>query len=61
MYGVAFVLAFIGLKLLGSFAGVEVPTEVSLAVVVASIGAGVGASLLLPPPDDDSGGGSSGE
>ena len=39
----------------------QVPTEVSLAVVVASIGAGVGASLLLPPPDDDSGGGSSGE
>jgi len=61
MYGVAFVLAFIGLKLLGSFAGVEVPTEVSLAVVVASIGAGVGASLLLPPPEDDSGGGGSGE
>jgi len=45
---VAVVLGFIGLKIIIDFAGHPIPTEVSLAVVVTILGAGVGASLLHP-------------
>jgi predicted tellurium resistance membrane protein TerC len=48
---VAVVLAFIGGKMIAEFAGVEVPTDVSLLVVGVVLGGGVAASLLLP--DDD--------
>jgi len=47
---VALVLAFIGGKMVAEFGGVEVPTDVSLMVVGALLGGGVGASLLLPEP-----------
>jgi len=50
----AFVLAFIGLKLGGEYFGAEVPTAASLAIVGGALAAGVGASLAWP--DDDAGG-----
>lgn len=50
-YGIAFVLAFIGAKLLAGFADVEVSTALSLGVVVISLAGGIGASLLLPQPE----------
>ena len=50
---IAFILAFIGAKLLLGFVDVDISTRASLLVVAGSLGAGVGASLLLPPPDDD--------
>ena len=49
---VALVLAFVGLKLVADIVGgVEVPTLVSLGVVVAALGGGVGLSLACPPED----------
>jgi predicted tellurium resistance membrane protein TerC len=48
---VALVLAFIGAKLVGQFAGVDVPTDVSLMVVGVVLGGGVAASLILPEED----------
>ena len=45
---VAVVLAWIGVKMVVDTAGVHVPTEVSLGVVVSVLAGGVGASLLLP-------------
>lgn len=50
---VALVLGFIGFKILVEFLGFEIPTEASLGVVVAILGAGVGASLLFASADDD--------
>ncbi len=48
-FGLAAVLAFVGLKmLLGHW--VEIPTAVSLGTVAALLGASVVASLLIPPP-----------
>jgi TerC family integral membrane protein len=44
---VALVLGFIGLKIMVEFFGYPIPTEASLGVVVAILGAGVGASLLV--------------
>lgn len=48
---VAVVLGFIGLKMLAEFADIHIPTDVSLLVVAALLGTGVGASLLLPDPE----------
>eukprot|EP00878_Enallax_costatus_P009244 GHUV01009662.1.p1 GENE.GHUV01009662.1~~GHUV01009662.1.p1 ORF type:complete len:379 (+),score=69.96 GHUV01009662.1:255-1391(+) len=45
---VAIVLGFIGVKMLLEFADVNIPTNVSLLVVGLVLGAGVGASMLLP-------------
>lgn len=50
---VALVLGFIGIKMILGFAGIEIPTEQSLLVVGGTLGAGVGASLLLPEPDKE--------
>ena len=50
---VAFILAFIGAKLLLGYAHVEISTVASLAVVLSAIASGVGASMVLPPPAED--------
>jgi tellurite resistance protein TerC len=47
-YGLAFVLAFIGVKMLIS-SHVEIPTLLSLGVVVGAIGLSILASVLRPP------------
>jgi predicted tellurium resistance membrane protein TerC len=49
---VALVLGFVGGKLVAEYFGVEVSTMVSLAVVFSTLGAGIGASILLKPEDD---------
>ena len=43
---IAVVLGFIGLKLVGSFAGYEIPTSSSLLLVLGVLGSGVGLSVL---------------
>ena len=53
---VALVLGFIGVKMCVEFAGVDIPTEASLAVVATMLGGGVGASVLLPNDEDEEGG-----
>jgi predicted tellurium resistance membrane protein TerC len=50
---VAAVLGFIGSKMVLDFFGFHVPTELSLAVVVTLLGAGVGFSLKDSPDKDD--------
>ncbi|CAK9264949.1 unnamed protein product [Sphagnum jensenii] len=50
---VAAVLGFIGSKMVLDFFGFHVPTELSLAVVVTLLGAGVGFSLKDSPDEDD--------
>ena len=50
---VAAALAWIGIKMFLDFFGVEVGTLTSLGVVVATLGAGVGASLYWPGPAED--------
>lgn len=50
---VAAVLGFIGVKMLAEFGGVHIPTDTSLFIVAGVLGAGVGASLLLPEPAED--------
>ncbi|MEW5300183.1 MAG: hypothetical protein WDW36_003131 [Sanguina aurantia] len=50
---VALVLGFIGIKMVLGFAGIDIPTDQSLLVVAGTLGAGVGASLLLPEPDKE--------
>ena len=52
---IAIVLGFIGLKLIGSFAGYEIPTESSLLLVLGVLGSGVGLSVLeaTAAEDDD--------
>lgn len=47
---VGWVLAFVGVKIVVEYAGVDVPTELSLAVVLVLLSAGVVASLLVPEP-----------
>merc|ERR1712085_72980 len=49
---VALVLGFVGGKLVAEYFGVEVSTMMSLAVVFSTLGAGIGASILLKPEDD---------
>jgi len=49
---VALVLAFIGVKMILEFADINIPTDVSLLVVGLVLGAGVGASLLLPEENE---------
>lgn len=49
---VAIVLGFIGVKMLLEFADINIPTNVSLLVVGLVLGAGVGASMLLPEESD---------
>ena len=39
--------------MIGDFAGVDVGTELSLAIVASVLGAGVGLSLALPESDPD--------
>jgi TerC family integral membrane protein len=51
---VALVLGFIGVKMLLEFADVNIPTDVSLLVVGLTLGAGVGASILLPEDKTES-------
>ena len=43
---VAIVLGFIGLKMVAEYFGIEVPTELSLGVVMTLLSGGVGLSLL---------------
>ncbi|CAM6012943.1 unnamed protein product [Sphagnum balticum] len=50
---VAAVLGFIGSKMVLDFFGFHVPTELSLAVVITLLGAGVGFSLKDSPEEDD--------
>ena len=50
---VAVVLGVIGGKILVEFAGVDVPESASLAAVVAILGGGVAASLLLESNGDE--------
>lgn len=47
---VGWVLAFVGVKIVVEYAGVDVPTELSLAIVLVLLSAGVVASLLVPEP-----------
>jgi len=49
---IALVLAFIGAKLIGGFAGIEIDTLASLLVVVSTLSGGVGLSLLFPKDDE---------
>ena len=49
---VALVLGFVGGKLVAEYFGVEVSTMMSLAVVFSTLGAGIGASILLKPEDE---------
>ena len=49
----AVVLGFIGLKLVGEFGGVEVPTVSSLLFVLGVLGTGVGASILEATADGE--------
>lgn len=50
---VAVVLGFVGGKILAQFAGLDVPTDVSLGVVASILGLGVGASLLPAGKESD--------
>jgi len=50
---IAVVLGFIGLKLIGSFAGYEIPTLDSLLLVLGTLGTGVGLSVLEATASDD--------
>lgn len=50
---IAVVLGFVGGKIILDFAGLEIPTEASLAIVTSVLGVGVGASLLNPGTGDD--------
>jgi len=50
---IAVVLGFIGLKLIGSFAGFEIPTLDSLLLVLGTLGTGVGLSVLEATASDD--------
>lgn len=43
---VAIILGFIGAKMIAEYFGIIVPTEISLGVVMALLGGGVGLSLL---------------
>ena len=58
-YGLAVVLAFIGAKMLAD-PWVDVPTWVSLVVIVVVLGSAVGASLRRPPPSRPASGGPAG-
>jgi TerC family integral membrane protein len=49
---VAIVLGFIGVKMIGDFAGLKIPTDVALLVVASVLGGGIGLSLLLPEPTE---------
>mmetsp|Transcript_69052 Transcript_69052/g.189637 ORF Transcript_69052/g.189637 Transcript_69052/m.189637 type:complete len:367 (+) Transcript_69052:66-1166(+) len=53
---IALVLAFIGVKLIASFGGVEVDTVASLLVVLSTLGGGIGFSLLFPKDDGETDG-----
>ena len=48
---IAFVLAFIGVKLILGLAGLEVSVGTSLGVVVGALGGGIGASVFLASSD----------
>ena len=50
---VAIVLGFIGVKMIAEFFGFNVPTEVSLGVVITLLSGGVGLSLLNQEDDDE--------
>lgn len=45
---VALILGFVGLKMLGEYYHVHIPTSYSLGVIVATLGGGVGLSLWYP-------------
>ena len=49
---VALVLGFVGGKLVAEYFGVDVPMMTSLAVVFSTLGAGIGASILLKPEEN---------
>lgn len=53
---IAVVLGFIGVKLIGEFGGIEVPTVSSLLFVLGVLGTGVGASILEATADDSDAG-----
>ena len=45
-------LGFVGGKLVAEYFGVDVPMMTSLAVVFSTLGAGIGASILLKPEEN---------
>jgi predicted tellurium resistance membrane protein TerC len=57
---IAVVLGFIGVKLIGEFGGIEVPTVSSLLFVLGVLGTGVAASVLEATAEDDADGGAEG-
>ncbi|GAQ87538.1 integral membrane protein [Klebsormidium nitens] len=50
---IAIVLGFVGAKLIAEFAGLQVPTESSLAVVIGVLGSGIFLSLKFPEEKED--------
>ena len=50
---IAVVLGFIGVKLIGEFGGIEVPTVSSLLFVLGVLGTGVAASVLEATAEGD--------
>jgi tellurite resistance protein TerC len=52
-YGLAIVLAFVGVKMLLEAVHVEIPIGISLAVIVGVLGATTVLSLLIPPKDQE--------
>ncbi|KAJ1469413.1 integral membrane protein TerC family-domain-containing protein [Baffinella frigidus] len=50
---VGLVLGFVGLKMIGEFAGLDVPAELSLGIVIALLSGGVGLSLFKKPEDGE--------
>mmetsp|Transcript_39465 Transcript_39465/g.104851 ORF Transcript_39465/g.104851 Transcript_39465/m.104851 type:complete len:135 (+) Transcript_39465:446-850(+) len=49
---VGMVLGFVGMKMAGSFVGVEIPPAESLGIILTLLGGGVTLSYLNPIPDD---------
>ena len=51
-YGLGLVLLFVGTKMM-VHDWIEIPTELSLAIVLAILAVAIGASLLIPPPHEE--------
>ena len=52
-FGISFILAFVGVKMILMMLGVHIPISLSLAVIVVTLAIAVAFSLLLRKPDDD--------
>ena len=51
-YGLALILVYIGVKMLITFFHIEIPTSISLIVVLAVLAISIGISLLFPKKDE---------